>query len=56
MVAIEAKGEIRARISRSPDLADACSMALGTLEPGTSCGIGGAGDLAGFHGHFCQGF
>jgi len=42
-VLIEAKGELRSRLGRSPDLADALSMALGTVEPAdTACTIGGA--------------
>ncbi len=42
-VLIEGKGELRNRLGRSPDLADAVSMALGTVEPANaSCTIGGA--------------
>lgn len=41
-VFMEGKGELRSRLGRSPDLADALSMALGTVEPAeTQCTIGG---------------
>lgn len=40
---IEGKGELRSRLGRSPDLADALSMTLGTVEPSESmCTVGGA--------------
>lgn len=42
-VLIEGKGELRSWLGRSPDLADALSMVLGTVEPAeTLCTIGGS--------------
>jgi hypothetical protein len=43
---IESKGELRARLGRSPDLADAVAMALGTTDPTVGlCTIGGSADI-----------